>query len=342
MSRRDELLAKANANIRSTAEISDDEVRVRSAAHKPRSGQGSFAQRQKLEDRIQELENRLTIAGGSESDIDVDAISPNPWQPRRVFDETEIQKLANSIQEVGLIQPVIVRSVRTSDTLPDANGGVRTSDTSYQLVAGERRLRAHRLLGRERIRAVVIDASDETMAALALAENVDREDLTDYEIAVAIRNAEEAFPNRTRLAEALGIARTELYQYLSFFKLPAFVIDDLEVTPALLGRTAAEDVVAVLKKCGAKAEASLGKLWPRVRGKELDQGKLAAMIEAASVQGGAVQGGREIKKLFLGDAQVGSITRDAAGISIKIRAAALTSERETELKAFVERLFGDQ
>lgn len=339
MSRRDELLAKANANIRSTSEISDDEIRVRSAAHKPRSGQGSFAQRQKMEDRIQELESQLAIAGASESEIGVSAITPNPWQPRRIFDENEIQKLANSIQEVGLIQPVIVRSVRTSDTENGSNDSVRISDIGFQLIAGERRLRAHRLLGKDRIRAVVIDASDETMAALALAENVDREDLTDYEIAVAIRNAEEAFPSKTRLAEALGVARTELYQYLAFFKLPGFVIDDLEVAPDLLGRTAAEDIVAVLKKCGPQAETSLGKLWPRVKTKELEQGKVACLVEAAMARGGAVQGGREIKKLFRGDAQVGSITRDAAGISIKIRAVALTAERETELKVFVERLF---
>src|ERR1035437_8676618 len=113
MSRRDELLAK-NANSRSAADISDQEVQSAAQNHRPRSGQGSFSQRQKLEDRIKELEEKTGSAAGMS--ILLSDITPNPWQPRRVFDENEIQKLANSIKEVGLIQPIIVRSVSIRDT----------------------------------------------------------------------------------------------------------------------------------------------------------------------------------------------------------------------------------
>ncbi len=340
MSRRDELLAK-NAKIRSTAEISDAEVRAAADNHRPRSGQGAFSLRQKLEDRVKELEGLVGSAVSSE--ILLSEISANPWQPRRVFDSDEIQKLATSITEIGLVQPIVVRSVSNRDTFkqaPDSdNESVSIRDTLYQIVAGERRYRAHALLGKESIKALVVDVDDADMAALALAENMDRADLSAYEIAVAIRNAEANFPNRKNLAEALGLNRTALYKYLSFFKLPDFVLADLDVTPALLGRDAADSVAALLAREGERAQASLQAVWPRVKAGDLDQGKIVGTIEAALTRREHVRTGRDIKKLFVGKAQAGSITRDSSSLTIKIRATALTAEKEAELRAVVERLF---
>jgi ParB family chromosome partitioning protein len=294
-----------------------------------------------LETKVKDLETTA---------IPVAEISPNPWQPRRVFDEAEIQKLAGSIAEVGLIQPVIVRSVSNADTLSgsesvsnaDTLSGekiVGIPDTRYQIVAGERRWRAHKTLGYIDIKAIVIQVTDEEMAALALAENFDREDLTAYEIGVAIKNAESAYPNRKSLAGALGINRTDLYKYLSFFQLPAFIIDDLELRPGLLGRHAAEDISAIIKKHGDRATQSLRQLWPRVISGELDQGKIAALIEAAVTRGDKIPVQRDIRKLFVGKEQAGSITRDAGKLKIEIKVAALTTEKETELRSFVERMF---
>lgn len=323
MSRRDELLAK-NANIRSTAEITEAEVQTVTPSHRPRSGQGSFAQRQRLEDRVKELEAKAD-PGGANS-IPLSQISPNPWQPRRVFAQKEIQELATSISEVGLIQPIIVRSVANRDT-------------SYQIVAGERRFRAHQLLGKDSIKAVTLDVSDADMATLALAENMDRADLSAYEIAVAIRNAEASFPNKTNLAEAVGLNRTVLYKYLAFFKLPEFVIVDLEVKPDLLGRDAADNIARLLEREGVQAVGSLESLWPRLKSGELDQGKIVDTIVSSLRRSKTVRTQRDIRKLFVGEEQAGSITRDTASLTVKIRAAALTSEMETELRAFVERMF---
>jgi ParB family chromosome partitioning protein len=323
MSRRDELMKK-NQNIRSTAEISESEVLDAQQNHRPRSGQGSFAQRQRLEDRIRELEARVGDAEGRM--IPIGDVSPNPWQPRRVFDEEELQKLALSISEIGLVQPIVVRSVSNRDT-------------SFEIIAGERRYRAHQILGRESIRAIVLNVPDADMAAFALAENIDRTDLTAYEIAVAIRNAEQMFPSRTSLASSLGLNRTALYKYLAFFKLPSFVIDDLEANPGLLGRDAADAIVSMLTGGGDQAVASLRAVWPRVKAGDLEQGKIVSTIEAAMKNRVAVRSGRDIKKLFLGSEQAGTITRDDAALTVKIRAAALTPEKEAELRSLVERLF---
>lgn len=328
MSRRDELMKK-NANIRSTAEISDAEVTDARQNHRPRSGQGSFAQRQRLEDRIKELEDKIGATDGNL--IPLDKIAPNPWQPRRVFNEDELDKLAMSIQEVGLIQPILVRSVSNRDTSELLQ--------SYQIIAGERRFKAHQKLGLLTIKAIVLEATDAEMAALALAENIDRTDLTAYEIAVAIQNAEPMFQTRTSLANALGMNRTAIYKYKSFFKLPQFVIDDLENNPGLLGRDAADAIATLLSAEGIAAEDSLRTVWPRVVAGELDQGKIVETIQSALKHGTTVRTDRDIKKLFLGKQQAGSITRDGASFTIKIRSAALTPEREAELRGFVEKMF---
>jgi len=323
MTRRDELMKK-NQNIRSTAEISESEVLDAKQNHRPRSGQGSFAQRQRLEDRIRELETRIVDSEGRT--IRTVDVSPNPWQPRRIFDEEELQKLAVSIGEIGLVQPIIVRSVSNRDT-------------PFEIVAGERRYRAHQILGSDSIKAIVIDVADADMAAFALAENIDRADLTAYEIAVAIRNAEEIFPSKKSLASSLGLNRTALYKYLAFFKLPGFIIDDLEINPNLLGRDAADAIASLLASEGESVVSSLRAIWPRVKAGDLDQGKIVGTVLAAMKNRVAVRSGRDIKKLFLGTDQAGTITRDDAALTVRIRAAALTPEKEAELRSVVERMF---
>ena len=335
MSRREELLKK-NANIRSTAEISDAEVHAASQSHRPRSGQGSFAQRQRLEDRIKELESRIELTEGSA--IALTEISRNPWQPRRVFDKEELEKLAMSIGQIGLIQPIIVRVVSNRDT-PEEDRSESEAASNYQIIAGERRYKAHQILGIESIKAIVLEASDADMAAFALAENIDRTDLTAYEIAVAIRNAETMFISKTSLASALGLNRTALYKYLAFFKLPSFVINDLEIKPDILGRDAADAIASLLAKGDDDVVKSLQEIWPRVKAGDLDQGKIVSTIDAAQRHRTTVRTERDIKKLFVGKEQAGSITRDGSVLTVRIRAAALTPEKEAELRSVVERMF---
>lgn len=329
-SRIEKMLAKS-AGIRGVKDIPESEVTVQA---KPKTAVGTMAAWQAAQQRIAELE-----ASGFTVPLAIDAISANPWQPRKVFPEAEIQALADSIAELGLIQPIVVRkSVSTPDTFSPEKS-VLIPDT-FQLVSGERRFRAHRLLGKEDIKAIVIEVSDADMAMMAMAENIAREDLTAYEISQSIASVQDQFKTTKRLAESIGINRTDLYKYLSFADLPDFVRIDLDVTPGLLGRDASAGIMSVIKKHGDAAIDALANFWPRVKSGDLDQGKIAATIEAAVTRKEAVKTDRDIKKLFVGKEQAGSITRDGSGFTLKIKAAALTPEKETELRSFVERMFG--
>lgn len=104
-------------------------------------------------------------------EIPVVMLSPNPHQPRRHFDEVKIKELADSIQQEGQIQPILVRQLQNGD---------------YELIAGERRLRAHQALGRETISAIVKDVNVEDALIITLVENLQREDLTLMEEAFSL------------------------------------------------------------------------------------------------------------------------------------------------------------
>jgi len=138
--------------------------------------------------------------------VPTDAIRPNPHQPRREFDAETIRELADSIREHGLLQPVLVRAV----------------DGVYQLVAGERRLRACRQLGLEEIPATVRDVPDEQMLEIALVENLQREDLNPIEKAEAYRRyVEELGLTHEQAAVRLGKERSTITNQLRLLELPA-------------------------------------------------------------------------------------------------------------------------
>lgn len=313
---RDQMLAKT-ANLRSTAERTPDASRRANRTETAPGMAGALAAAQL---RVQELEST-----GTTSQLPVTEIVPNPWQPRRVFNEGKLAELAESIREVGLMQPIVVRRV----------------DSAYQIVAGERRWRAHKILGAEHIKTVVIDCSDQDMIVLALVENMDRDDLTDYEVAISLRRSESEFPSRKRLAEAVGLSRTGLYQYLSFQNLPDFMKKDLDLQPSLLGCNAAEEVVSAIKKHGSEAESAARELWSDVVKGELPQGKLAPAIIAIVTRraSGTTARERHIEKFFAGKDQAGSITKDVNSFTVKIKAAALTEVQEERIRQLISELY---
>ncbi|WP_283575048.1 nucleoid occlusion protein [Limosilactobacillus pulli] len=128
-------------------------------------------------------------------EIPVAAIVPNQYQPRKVFDQTEIQELAQTISEHGLLQPIVVRKFRPGE---------------YEIIAGERRFRAVKLLEWEKIPAIVEKMSDAESASLALIENLQRAQLSPVEEAQAYKQLME-FNNLTQAALAKGMGKSQSF-----------------------------------------------------------------------------------------------------------------------------------
>jgi ParB family chromosome partitioning protein len=207
----------------------------------------------------------------------------------------------------------------------------------YQLIAGERRLRAHKELGRSEIKAIILDAADDELAVMALAENLDRADLADYEISKAIRRAEKEFPTRKQMAKAIGIERSDLYRFLAFESLPELIKTDLEINPRLLGRVATSQIVSLIKDRGQEAINAISVIWPKIKEGHLNEGRFALSV-AALLAGKITHTDRDIKKLFVNKVQAGSVTRDQNAITVKIKTGLLSADKEKRLHEFVQQL----
>ena len=145
------------------------------------------------------------------TDLPVEAISPNPFQPRKRFDEEALRELAQSIKASGVLQPLIVR---------------RTAPGDYQLVAGERRLRAAQSVGLKRVPAMIREVDDRAMLELALVENIQREDLNPIDEAKAYQAlVDKVGLTHDRLSERVGKQRATITNSLRLLSLPAEVMD---------------------------------------------------------------------------------------------------------------------
>lgn len=146
-------------------------------------------------------------------DLPVDAIAVNPRQPRRAFDDAELAELAASIRALGVVQPVVVRPLD-----PDSGAADRPR---YELIAGERRLRAARLAGLESVPALVRPADEAAALEIALAENVAREDLNAIEEAQAYAALVDEFGlTHERVGELVGRSRVAVTNTLRLLELP--------------------------------------------------------------------------------------------------------------------------
>lgn len=137
--------------------------------------------------------------------IDIDRISPNPNQPRTVFDEAALKELAESIKEHGVLQPITVRRLNMAE---------------YELIAGERRLRASQLAGFKKIPAIIARVDDEQSTTLALIENIQREDLNCFEEAAAYKNLMDVYSiKQEELAQAVGKSQSAVANKMRLLKL---------------------------------------------------------------------------------------------------------------------------
>ncbi len=158
-------------------------------------------------DALISTEEVKTQGSSSIHEIAVSQIKANPNQPRREFDQIALQELADSIAEIGIIQPITLRKM---------------DDDTYQIIAGERRFRASQLAGLTSVPAYIRTADDENVMEMALIENIQREDLNSLEIALAYQHLIEQYGlTQERLSERVGKKRTTIANYLRLLKLPA-------------------------------------------------------------------------------------------------------------------------
>ncbi len=146
------------------------------------------------------------ISTSAVAEIELEKIETNPYQPRAVFDESALQELAESIRQLGVIQPITVRKI---------------SPDKYQLISGERRLRAAKIAGLKTIPAFVRSTDDNNMLLEALVENIQREDLNPIEIAISFKRLmEELNLTQEQLSKTTGKGRSTIANYLRLLNLP--------------------------------------------------------------------------------------------------------------------------
>ncbi|WP_028896836.1 ParB/RepB/Spo0J family partition protein [Prevotella sp. HUN102] len=143
------------------------------------------------------------------NEVAIEQIEATPNQPRREFDQVALEELANSIKQLGLVQPITLRQI---------------DEHKFQIIAGERRWRASQLAGLTAIPAYIRTIKDENVMELALVENIQREDLNAIEIALAYEHLQEkSGMTQEKVAERVGKSRAAVANYLRLLKLPAMV-----------------------------------------------------------------------------------------------------------------------
>ena len=172
-------------------------------------GRGLDAILQSPETDITSADISGNYVAGAIAQIDIDKIETNPFQPRTDFDETALNELSESIKNQGVIQPVTVRKMGYD---------------KYQLISGERRLRASKMAGLKKIPVFIRVANDEQMLEMALIENIHRENLNAIEVAISYqRLIEECELTQDKLSEKVGKDRSTVANFLRLLKLPAEV-----------------------------------------------------------------------------------------------------------------------
>jgi ParB family chromosome partitioning protein len=160
------------------------------------------------------IEAAVGIPGAQLREVAVDDVVPNPKQPRMVFDDEALEELTHSVKEFGLLQPIVVREN------PNSPGGA----VSYELIMGERRLRAARAAGLDTVPAIVRDTTDDAMLRDALLENIHRVQLNPLEEAAAYQQLLEEFgATHEELASKIGRSRSQVTNTIRLMKLPVKV-----------------------------------------------------------------------------------------------------------------------
>lgn len=189
---------------------------------KKRSGMGKRGLSALIEGK-QKVEKKVSEARVEK--LPVSALRPGAYQPRQQFDEAALQELSASIKHQGLVQPIVVKAI---------------ADEQYEIIAGERRWRAAQLAGLETVPVIIRQVDNQATIAMALIENIQREDLNPIETAMGLKRFMEEFAlTQKEVAEAIGRSRTGVTNLLRLLKLPQSVQDALHQGVLTMGHARA-------------------------------------------------------------------------------------------------------
>lgn len=188
-----------------------------------------------------DLENALEngdTATQTITNLNISKISPNPYQPRRTFNEENLRSLAASIKQSGVLQPILVKKI---------------SDNDYQLVAGERRFRASKIAGLSEIPAIITEVNNKEQLEIAILENIQREDLNPIDEAEGYKRLIDEFHyTQEQLSEILGKSRSHITNMLRLLTLPEKIQDHVRIGDITFGHARAiiglEDAPKIAEK----------------------------------------------------------------------------------------------
>jgi len=164
--------------------------------------------------RMEMLNKKLNGAVGTIQEVEIDKLKENPYQPRIEINPDEVKDLAESIKQKGLMQPIIV---------------TKTNNGDIYIVAGHRRVEAHKLLGKAKVKAVFIETNSSLLAELGLIENLQREDLTLIETAMALKKYKEEFDKSyEEIGQEIGKSKSYVIKVLNVLNLPESIIKDIK------------------------------------------------------------------------------------------------------------------
>ena len=268
--------------------------------------------------------------------IEVARVQANPFQPRSVFDDSAIEELATSLKNEGMLQPIVVR--------PNGTRG-------YQLISGERRLRAFKSMGRQEIPAIIKSMSDQESAVSALQENIKRENLTDFEVSEGLRKLIEIKegvgerPSPTELQRLLSVSRPAIYRYLAFHSLPDQIQHRLRSAPGLISGTTARTLEQWYNEAlgrGVNLDGYpkiLDELLDEVESGSLKQNKIRSRVEAALLTSKSKPKPlSDVSDLFKGDQRVGRWITKEREVQISLGRDNFDDDQLNEIKHFIIKL----
>ncbi|MDP2099284.1 MAG: ParB/RepB/Spo0J family partition protein [Methylobacter sp.] len=271
---------------------------------------------------VKSATNKVLNIQNGRMDIDINLIDPNPYQPRKEFDDDALKALSESISICGVIQPIIVRVSRRG---------------RYELIAGERRLRACKLLEKNKISAVIHEVDDLLMSIMALAENLDRTDLSDFETGISLASIQDHFKNKTELAEYFKRTKKDIDRLLAFNSFPKWLKDELNDKPRLISKTISQQLKTYLESSDYDDEKH--RVYVIKALKSMEEGALTQALLVDNVKrqirdeaNKKVSTENNVKRSYKYDGKnIGSFTYDARNLSIKLNSSLINNNLADEI-----------